>query len=273
MFFAVAYLTAPLISFLAYVYLNGKEKGFEYVKENPLKSAMYFLSFFVIDNIIISALVTLFKGRINTIGYMMDSSKFMAIYLFCSAVIGAAVPVILKNTLSAVGNVDLRINESNERIISNFFVYAFGIIGIILALIQCFDNNFWGDECAAIHCAVYSNSFLEAIRLDARTIAPFYYTFLRALTLVLGKYPFVYHLTSAIPAIILLIFSMVFLKKKFGAGTSCIFSLMMIMTDIGRTYAVEVRMYEWAALFVTFCLYEGYQLSRGGVFLTGFYFA
>lgn len=264
-FSIVAYFTAPLVSFIVNAYLHDKENFSLRIKERPGKSATLFSLFFVLDNILVFGTITILKGRINVLEYMKVSSKFVAAILIISSIIGVFVPVIL-NSLKGK-KFPLQINSVsshfNEKLFSNFAVYAIGLIGIILCLLQCYDNNLWGDEAYSILHGAYANSFLEAAKGDW-CHPPFYYVFLRALAVTFGHYPFVYHLATAIATILLLIFSMTFVKKNIGAGASVIFSLMLTMTRPGRYFAVEIRDYEWAGLFVAFCLYEGYQLLRAG---------
>lgn len=266
-FSVVAYFTAPLISFIVDAYLRNEEKFSLRIKETPGKSAMLFLLFFVVDNILVFGIITFLKGRINVLEYMRASSKFVTAILIISSLIGIIVPAIIK--LFKEKKIPLQINRVfssfNERLYSNLAVYAITLVGIILCLLQCYDNNFWGDEAYSILHGAYANSFSEAARGDP-SHPPLFFLVLKALTVEFGRHPFVYHLAAGIATILLLLFSMTIIKNNIGAGAAFIFSLMLTMTRPGRYFAVEVRQYEWAGLFVSFCLYEGYQLlrTRGG---------
>lgn len=131
----------------------------------------------------------------------------------------------------------------------------------ILTLSQCFDNNFWGDEAYTI-LMVNSAKNLKEVAMCDLSNPPIMFLALKMVTVLFGQNYFAYHLASAIPSLILLLFSVCCVKKEFGRTTSFIFTLFLTITVTARTYAVEVRMYAWASMLFVLCFYEGYKLLK-----------
>ncbi|MCH5342462.1 MAG: glycosyltransferase family 39 protein [Acetatifactor sp.] len=220
--------------------------------------------FFLLDNLIILTGITLVKGKINIVEAMRANTRFAVFYLLISTAVAFIVGwlsymimhkkiVFVYDKINA-GNVSKSINRCVK-----FGIYAVAFFNVLLTLIQCFDNNFWGDETYSITKVVASNSFLEVATCDSY-VPPIYFLILKLVISILGEKPWVYHFASAIPAFILILFSLTIIKKKFGYDSALIFLLFLTMTDSARTYAVEVRMYSWAAMFVVLCFYESYIL-------------
>lgn len=135
------------------------------------------------------------------------------------------------------------------------------VISVSITLFQCNDNNFWGDESYTILMANNAKTFLDVATCDLAN-PPLFFLIFKLFTLVFGEKYWVYHLVSAVPTILLIVLSITGIKKNLGNVTSCIFILFLTMTSTGRAYSVEVRMYSWAAFFVTLCFYEGYNLIK-----------
>lgn len=236
-----------------------------------------FIFFFIIDNIVILLSITLVKGKINIIESMKENTRFTVFYIIVSALIGSITGIIYKlineKRISMVirGN-NLRYLRTIETI-TNFFPVLLAVISGIITIFQCIDNNFWGDESYTILMVNGARNFKEVATCDLAN-PPFFFLILKLLTVLLGETYWVYHLVSALPTILLLIFSATCIKDKFGSGASCIFTLFMTMTSTGRSYAVEVRMYAWASMFMVFCFYEGYMLleTRGKKILNWIFF-
>ena len=273
MFFLIAYFLAPVISMIVVVCVQNKTENIvTLLKEKPRDFFVAFAKFFLIDNIMLLGIVTILRGSVNITESLRNGSRFMTIYLILSVIIGVA---------SVYGSDYCRQLALDHRIIIDYgknsicgsrierfwsiIAVIIAIIGIVITLLQCLDNNFWGDEAFSITHVRLSKTFLEVAKCD-HSHPPFFQLMLKLFMTVFGDHYVVYHLTSATAAIILLLFSMIIVRKRFSAGASCVFSLLMIMTGIGRSYALEVRQYEWACLFVVFCLYEGYMLlnTMGG---------
>jgi len=70
-------------------------------------------------------------------------------------------------------------------------------------------------------------------------------------------------LVSAIPMILLMIFSFTKLRKEFGWLFSGIFALCIITMPHMMIYSIEVRMYSWALLFTTLTMFYAYKITIG----------
>lgn len=120
---------------------------------------------------------------------------------------------------------------------------------IILHFTRIFDNNFWGDEYYSIHLIrMPLGKMLVATAHD--THPPFYYLISKLFVAVLGDSGWVYHLMSFIPFVLMVIACLTIVRIDFGEWAS-----LTLVTLCGTLYQathfmVEVRDYEWAALFL-----------------------
>ncbi len=138
----------------------------------------------------------------------------------------------------------------------------YGIILFLLNFARIYDNNFWGDEAFSIRLAKMSIAdMLVATANDVHP--PLYYLLLIVVYRLFGNYGWAYHLASLIPLVIMLIFSLTVIWKRFGRQTSFIFITLIGISNIAIQYNVEVRMYSLAFMFVLFSFYGFLKLLNG----------
>lgn len=142
-----------------------------------------------------------------------------------------------------------------------YSIYAIALVGIIITIFRCIDNNFWGDESYTILKVMQAESLKEVATVDLAN-PPFFFLMLKLVMLLLGETAFVYHFASALPLFIFVIFSLVCLKKEIGKDATTVFLTMVVLMPSALEYFVEVRMYSWAILFVCICFYNGYILVK-----------
>ena len=135
-------------------------------------------------------------------------------------------------------------------------LYILAIGHIIYSFYLATSPTIWFDE-------IYSMLFAfrpakELIAFTARDVhPPLYYLILRGALLVANNlWPsleseFVAKAASIVPYILIMIYAITYIRKKWGLFTSglFIFSLCFMPEIMQKT--VEIRMYSWALLFVT----------------------
>lgn len=147
---------------------------------------------------------------------------------------------------------------------------AFGwlLIGISVlmlgkSVVLCFSNDIWYDELFTV--GMIEHSYGELIRFTAADVhPPLYYCVTKffvdlckliipgAGTVIPAK------IVSVVPYFILLLYSVTFLRKRFGIFTGGLFLFCVISMPQLSAYTVEVRMYGWAMLFVTAAFFHAY---------------
>ena len=141
-----------------------------------------------------------------------------------------------------------------------------GIIGWLLiglsvimlgkSLMLCFSSDIWYDELFTV--GMIEHSYGDLIALTARDVhPPLYYCIVKLiveLCKLLVPEANIVALTkiiSVLPYFILLIYSVTFIRKRFGILTGGLFLFCVIAMPQLSAYTVEIRMYSWALLFVT----------------------
>ena len=161
-------------------------------------------------------------------------------------------------------------NRTDEKktIISGAWIASaiYGAILIVLNFIRIFDNCFWGDEAYSILLAKQSiPDMVTSTSLDVHP--PLYYLFLIFANRLAGDHGWVYHFVSVIPFVVLVVFALTVIWRRFGGTASVIFLTFMGISDLAVTYNVEARMYSLASMFVLFSFYGLYKLlneEKGG---------
>lgn len=124
-----------------------------------------------------------------------------------------------------------------------------------------FNHAVWYDE--AYSMAMIPHSFREICAITAQDVHPPLYYFM----LKLFTQPFHYSLAAAkifsiLPFLLLIVLGYVKLSDIVNKKTGLLFSLMIALLPIFSTFSVEIRMYGWAALFVTGCGFFAYTAQR-----------
>lgn len=135
------------------------------------------------------------------------------------------------------------------------------MLGKSIAL--CFSHDIWYDELFTV--GMIEHSCGELVRFTTADVhPPLYYCVTKlfcdlcklampqAGTIVPAK------LVSVLPYIIMLLYSVTFIRKRFGIFTGGMFLFCVIAMPQLSAYTVEVRMYGWALLFVTAAFLHAY---------------
>lgn len=144
--------------------------------------------------------------------------------------------------------------------------YLFLGISVIMlgkSLLLCFSSDIWYDELFTV--GMIEHSYGDLIAFTARDVhPPLYYCIVKfvvelcklisaqANPVVIAK------IVSVLPYFILLIYSVTFIRRRFGIFTGGLFLFCTIAMPQLSAYTVEVRMYSWALLFVTAAFLHAY---------------
>ena len=129
----------------------------------------------------------------------------------------------------------------------------------------CFSRDIWYDELFTI--GMIEHSYGEFIHFTAQDVhPPLYYGITKGIvdlckliipgadTIVMAK------IVSVMPYYLLLIYALVFLRKRFGTFTAGAFVFCAIAMPQMSAYTVEIRMYGWALFFVTAAFFHAYEM-------------
>ncbi len=138
----------------------------------------------------------------------------------------------------------------------------------IAYLLLCFNHNVWADE--AYTLAMIKNDYAGIIGKTAVDVhPPLYYFIAKTAALLFPTHEYrllVQKIVSIIPvALTLGIGGSWLYAKGFGMKAAAIFQIMLGMFPFTMEYAVQLRMYSWALLFITVCglaAYDAYVMSR-----------
>ena len=137
------------------------------------------------------------------------------------------------------------IRKNGSRILTVLYTFAL----FFLNFIRIFDNNFWGDEAYTIRLAQMRLPIMFA-ETAGDVHPPLYYILVKLTGGILGYRGTVFHFTSLIPYVIVLVLALTVLWNNFGKTTSLILVTLASLLPTAVQYNVEVRMYSWGALFV-----------------------
>ena len=133
--------------------------------------------------------------------------------------------------------------------------YLIPIILVLLAVCGIFTKSMWADEVFTVE--LLSHPFKEIIKIAILDVhPPLYYLIYLLFYKIFG---FIFHydilyvgkFVSIIPFIVLLIINFTYTKKKYGKNISFIFNVLICGMPHMMQYALELRMYSYALLFVT----------------------
>lgn len=150
--------------------------------------------------------------------------------------------------------------------------YLFLGLSVIMlgrSLMLCFSNDIWYDELFTV--GMIEHSYGDLIAFTARDVHPPLYYCIVKLVVDLCKLisaqanPVVTaKIVSVLPYFILLLYSVTFIRRRFGIFTGGLFLFCAISMPQLSGYTVEVRMYSWALLFVTAAFLHAHGAVTGG---------
>ena len=154
------------------------------------------------------------------------------------------------------------------RDILGYLLLGVSVVLLGRSLVLCFSNDIWYDELFTV--GMIGHSYGELVGLTARDVhPPLYYMitkfFVDLCKLLLPGVRAVAaaKIVSVLPYFVLLLYSVTFIRKRFGIFTGGVFLFCVVAMPQLSGYTVEVRMYSWALLFVTAAFLHGYRAVQG----------
>lgn len=154
------------------------------------------------------------------------------------------------------------------RDILGYLLLGISVVLLGRSLMLCFSNDIWYDELFTV--GMIGHSYGELVELTARDVHPPLYYMITKFFVDLCKLilPGVHavaaaKMVSVLPYFVLLLYSVTFIRKRFGIFTGGVFLFCVASMPQLSGYTVEVRMYSWALLFVTAAFLHGYGAVQG----------
>ena len=154
------------------------------------------------------------------------------------------------------------------RDILGYLLLGVSVVLLGRSLVLCFSNDIWYDELFTV--GMIGHSYGELVELTARDVHPPLYYMITKFFVDLCKLilPGVHavaaaKMVSVLPYFVLLLYSVTFIRKRFGIFTGGVFLFCVVSMPQLSGYTVEVRMYSWALLFVTAAFLHGYRAVQG----------
>lgn len=154
------------------------------------------------------------------------------------------------------------------RDILGYLLLGISVVLLGRSLMLCFSNDIWYDELFTV--GMISHSYGELVELTARDVHPPLYYMITKFFVDLCKLilPGVHavaaaKMVSVLSYFVLLLYSVTFIRKRFGIFTGGVFLFCVVSMPQLSGYTVEVRMYSWALLFVTAAFLHGYGAVQG----------
>ena len=154
------------------------------------------------------------------------------------------------------------------RDILGYLLLGVSVVLLGRSLMLCFSNDIWYDELFTV--GMIGHSYGELVGLTARDVHPPLYYMITKFFVDLCKLilPGVHavaaaKIVSVLPYFVLLLYSVTFIRKRFGIFTGGVFLFCVVAMPQLSGYTVEVRMYSWALLFVTAAFLHGYGAVQG----------
>lgn len=167
-----------------------------------------------------------------------------------------------------MGNRTGRSAYAPGRDILGYLLLGISVVLLGRSLMLCFSNDIWYDELFTV--GMIGHSYGELVELTARDVHPPLYYMITKFFVDLCKLilPGVHavavaKMVSVLPYFVLLLYSVTFIRKRFGIFTGGVFLLCVVSMPQLSGYTVEVRMYSWALLFVTAAFLHGYGAVQG----------
>ena len=151
------------------------------------------------------------------------------------------------------------------RDVIGYLLIGISVIMLGKSIMLCFGNDIWYDELFTV--GMIEHSYGDLIAFTARDVhPPLYYCIVKfavelcKLIVPAANVVVTAKIVSVLPYFILLLYSMTFIRKRFGIFSGGLFLFCIIAMPQLSAYTVEVRMYSWALLFVTVAFLHAYAV-------------
>ncbi len=146
-------------------------------------------------------------------------------------------------------------------VVSFVALLSLAVVAFSINAVRIDDNNFWSDECFSIN--LLKNDLWDIWYAAAGdTHPPLFYYIGFVITRVFGFNSMSFHLISLSGLFVILVVSLTWIRSRFGNVPAVVMIVLSSILSTSLVYVIEVRMYEWCAVFVllTFMmLYESME--------------
>lgn len=120
-------------------------------------------------------------------------------------------------------------------------------------------QSLWADEAFSI--SLVRRSVPEIISFTASDVhPPLYYLLLKCAVSIFGEHWIVLRMVSVVPFVLMLLAAGSMLRREFATWTACLGTFMLAAAPGMLRYAVEIRMYSWAYLWVLLSFMTAWHL-------------
>ncbi len=148
---------------------------------------------------------------------------------------------------------------------AGWLLFACAAAMLVNCIRLCFCSDIWYDELFTVGMA--EHSYGELISFTAKDVHPPLYYCIVKLILDFCKLinpsadaVIVIKCASVLPYLLLMVYGLVFLRKKFGMFVTGLFLFCVLSMPQMSAYTVEMRMYGWALFFVTAAFFHAYEI-------------
>ena len=149
--------------------------------------------------------------------------------------------------------------------IVGWFLIGLSAIMLVKSITLCFSNDIWYDELFTV--GMIEHTYGDLIAFTAKDVhPPLYYCIVKfvvelcKLIVPAADTVFISKIVSVMPYSILMLYSVTFIRKRFGILTGGLFLFCVIAMPQLGAYTVEIRMYSFALLFVTAAFLHAYGI-------------
>ena len=160
---------------------------------------------------------------------------------------------------------NLQIRKICCRKTAGWLLFACAAAMLLNSIRLCFCSDIWYDELFTVGMA--EHSYGELISFTAKDVHPPLYYCIVKLILDFCKLinpsadaVIVIKCVSVLPYLLLTVYGLVFLRKKFGMFVTGLFLFCVLSMPQMSAYTVEMRMYGWALFFVTAAFFHAYEI-------------
>ena len=244
----IAFICLFLPSYLMSIYISGRNNDYNLKK----LIAIYSAAVLYINTADMAVLTLLFGYSGNLTEDLCKYTSFPCKYILLSICFGVVIPWIYYSFKDRIKIKVVKFEKKDHCISEKKYKIAIWTVGICLILLnfsRIFDNYFWGDETYSIWLSRMTiGDMLAETASDVHP--PLYYIFLMGLTHLIKDCGWVYHLSALIPYILIVLFSLTFVSKRFGKIPAVLLMLFSTFLNESTVFNVEVRMYALAELLV-----------------------
>ncbi len=150
-------------------------------------------------------------------------------------------------------------NKCKFKVKENIPQLAIILVGALILIGGCFQNSIWFDEAYTV--GLMRHSFFDSIKWATHDVHPhLYYILLKFFTMVFGTSMYAMRIFSVLGALLFASLGLTHIRCDFGKKVGFWFSFCALFSASTLVYAWQIRMYTWAAYFVTLAAIYAYRM-------------